>query len=100
LPRGVEGSGDGGGGGGGGGVDPLTQMAALKPPFRGVHFSLPSFEYLELQQPFWHAELEEQNAQSPSAEPATQMAGLKPPTGVHFNLPSFEYLELQHPLLH
>jgi hypothetical protein len=77
-------------------------MLELKPPLKGVHLSLPSFEYLELQQPLRHSELVEQKAQSPSdAPPETQMSLRKPPlSGVHFNLPSLEYLELQHPLRH
>lgn len=50
------------------GAGPDKQILALKPPLRGVHLSLPSFEYVELQHPFMHWEDDEQNAQSPSKE--------------------------------
>lgn len=40
-------------------------MSGLKPPFKGVHLSRPSLEYLELQHPFRHSRLEAHNSQSP-----------------------------------
>jgi hypothetical protein len=80
---------------------PDTQMPASKPPPRGVHLSTPSSEYLELQHPLLHCELDEQNSHSPRSGFDTQVVASKPPPrGVHLSMLSSEYLELQHPLLH
>jgi hypothetical protein len=63
-------------GGVGVGTDPAVQIAELKPPLSGVHFSTPP-EYIPLQHPFMHWEFEEHCTQSPR-EPVVGGVGVGP----------------------
>jgi hypothetical protein len=102
------------------GDDDTTHPSAmgLNPAGRGVHLSLPSSVYLEVQQPAIHSELKEQNDQSDNnaaeiigllvglaagddAVTHPEAMGLNPvERGVHLSLPSPLYIEVQQPVIH